>query len=107
MTVIRILSLNFISNYWITFTQAQLDDLVRDLGLPKDKSEYLALELKRQSVLAKEESAYVYRDRKKDFTPFFAKGDSSPMVYCFDVERNRTVTRLKNGNFLLICQSVV
>ena len=36
-----------------TFTQEELNNLVRDLGLPKDGAEYLAAALKRKNLLAK------------------------------------------------------
>ena len=43
------------------FVQEELDDLVRDLGLSKDKSEYLAAILKK-NLLSKEVTASFYCD---------------------------------------------
>ena len=54
-----------------TFTREELNDLVRDLGLPKDGAEYLAAALKKKNLLAKKTTAHFYRDREKEFRKFF------------------------------------
>jgi len=41
-----------------TFNQEELNDLIRDLGLPKDGAEYLAA-LKKKNLLTKRTKAYV------------------------------------------------
>ena len=45
------------------FTQEE-NDLVRDLGLPKDGTEYLAAALKKTNLLSTKTIAYFYRDRE-------------------------------------------
>jgi len=42
----------------VLFDQAALNDLVRDLGLPKDKSELLGLRLKERNLFAQFTMAY-------------------------------------------------
>lgn len=70
------------NNYWKikkteTFDQRELNDLVRDFQLPKDGTYYLAAILKKKILLAKETSAYYYRDREKDFRQFFTNGEDN------------------------------
>lgn len=69
-----------------TFTQKELNDLVRDLGLPKDGAEYLAAALKRKHLLANGTTASFYRDREKKFRKFFTNDTENSLVYCSDVK---------------------
>lgn len=69
-----------------TFNREELNDLVRDLNLPKDGAELLASRLKNKNLLAKKVSAYFYRDREKEFRKFFTKDDENSVVYCSDVK---------------------
>lgn len=48
------------------FTQNELNDLVRDLGLPKDSSELLGSRLRAKNLLCPGTSFYVYRNREKE-----------------------------------------
>ncbi|CAL1671987.1 unnamed protein product [Lasius platythorax] len=67
------------------FTQQELNDLIRDLGLPKDGAEYLATTLKRKNLLSKGATAYFYRDREKDFRQYFSHNKKCSLVFCSDV----------------------
>lgn len=65
------------------FTQIELNDLVRDLGLTKEKAELLGSRLKEKNLLAVGTSIYVYRKREQQFSNFFVQeGD---LVYCSDI----------------------
>lgn len=65
------------------FNQAELNDLVRDLGLSKELSELLASRLKEKNMLHKETNVTFYRNREKSLLAFF-KTDKD-FVYCCDV----------------------
>ncbi|GFS88590.1 uncharacterized protein TNCV_1461931 [Trichonephila clavipes] len=65
------------------FFQSDLNDLVRDLGLPKDTAEVLGSRLKERHLLNSGVSFSWYRFRKKEFVPFLRKrGD---LVFCNNV----------------------
>ena len=66
------------------FTQAHLNDLVRDLGLTKDKAELLGSRLHERQMLAAGTSVTFYRKRDLIFTQYFAQNDV--LVYCSDVQ---------------------
>lgn len=53
------------------YTQAQVNDLVRDLELSKEKSELLASHLKDQNFLERNVKTTVYRTRHKPYSEFF------------------------------------
>jgi hypothetical protein len=61
-----------------------LNDLVRELDLPKIKAELLGSRLKQKNLLAPGTNFAFYRHREQEFMPFFAKSES--LVYCTDVE---------------------
>ena len=63
--------------------QAELNDLIRDLGLPKELSELLASRLKEKNMLQKETNVTFYRNRGKGLLAFFETGND--FVYCCDV----------------------
>lgn len=65
------------------FAQDELNDLIRNLGLPKDASEVLASTLKKKNLLAKGVKVSVYRKREEQFRQFFENQDS--IVYCANV----------------------
>jgi hypothetical protein len=69
-----------------TFNQEKLNDLIRNLGLPKDGAEYLAAALKKKNLLSKGTNAYIYRDREKEFRKFFTKDEENSLVFCSDVK---------------------
>lgn len=65
------------------FTQIELNDLVRDLGLTKEKAELLGSRLKEKNLLAIGTSIHVYRKREQQFSKYFKQeGD---LVYCSDI----------------------
>lgn len=51
-------------------TKTEPNDLVRDLGLPKEKSKLLCYKLNQKHVLASETSAYCYKTRDNEIAPF-------------------------------------
>ncbi|CAG9790224.1 unnamed protein product [Diatraea saccharalis] len=65
------------------FSQGELNDLVRDLGLSKDAAELLGSRLKNKKLLSPGTSFSWYRHREKNFTQFFSK--ESNLIYCDDV----------------------
>lgn len=64
-------------------SQKDLNDLIRELDLPKDKSELLASRLQEFGCLQKETRICVYRDRDLPFSAHFEK--DSKMVFCNDI----------------------
>lgn len=65
------------------FTQAELNDLVRDLDISKDKSELLASRLKAKNLLSDEVRISFYRDRHQKFGKYYSTKDS--VCFCNDV----------------------
>lgn len=65
------------------FDQAELNDLVRDLGLSKAGAELLASRLKEKRCLKKKTKITFYRDRDKEFRQYFSKDGS--LVFCHDI----------------------
>lgn len=64
-------------------TQNDLNDLVRDLGLPKSKAELLGSRLKQWNLLAGDVRVSTFRNRQKEFeTFFFMEGD---LVACNNI----------------------
>ena len=68
----------------ILFYLAQLNDLIRDLNLSKDKAELLGSRLKEKNLL-NENVRIFYRNRKEDLIKFFSDEDS--LIYCNDVNK--------------------
>lgn len=66
------------------FSQKELNDLVRDLGLSKESAELLGSRLKNKNLLSSGTSFSWYRHREKEFTQFFYKEGN--LVYCNDVQ---------------------
>lgn len=83
------------------FSQSELNDLVRDLGLSKDAAELLGSRLKNKNLLSSGTSFSWYRHREKEFTQFFSKeghlvfcNDVQGLMKCFDVEYDSSEWRL-------------
>ncbi|KAI6658231.1 hypothetical protein LOD99_15500 [Oopsacas minuta] len=67
-----------------TFTQGELNDLVRDLDLSKDKAELLASRLKQKNLLDKDVLVSHYRKRNFDLAQYYTT--DGPLCYCNDIE---------------------
>ena len=65
------------------FSQDDLDDLVRDLDLPKTSAELLASRLQERRLLAPGTIISRYRHREQEFHKFFTS--EAGLVYCSDV----------------------
>lgn len=64
-------------------TQQELNDLIRDLGLTKDKGELLSSRLKEWNLVEKCVKVSEQRDRQKPFSKFFATDNG--LVHCNDI----------------------
>lgn len=64
--------------------QSELNDLVRDLELTKEKSELLASRMLQWKFLQKGTKVSVYRKRHEQFSIFFEKNDS--ICFCKDID---------------------
>jgi len=71
-----------------TSTQEELNDLVRDLGLPKDGAEFLASYFKKKNMLSNDAKVSFYRDREKSFRKYFTEEntDDGKLVYCNNID---------------------
>lgn len=65
-------------------SQSELNDLVRELGLSKKKSELLGSRLQGWNLLQQGTSVAVYRIRDREFVQYFKEGDD--LSYCDDVD---------------------
>lgn len=65
------------------FNQQELNDLIRECGLCKEKSELLASRLKEKNLLTRGTNVTFYRKREQKFIPYFEEKDS--FVYCNDI----------------------
>ncbi|KAI6656196.1 hypothetical protein LOD99_1529 [Oopsacas minuta] len=65
------------------FNQSELNDLVRDLDLPKESAELLGSRLKEKNLLLPETKFYSYRNRAIEFLKYFIMEDG--FVFCHDV----------------------
>lgn len=66
------------------FSQNELNDLIRDLGLTKERAELLTSRLKEKHLLESTCKVSYYRNRSKSLATFF-KVDG-PLCYCHDIE---------------------
>ncbi|QQP52525.1 Uncharacterized protein FKW44_004703, partial [Caligus rogercresseyi] len=66
-----------------TFSQCELNDLVRDLSLSKISSELLASRLKEKNLLGKDVRISFFRRRHEDYMGYFCQEED--LVYCRDV----------------------
>ena len=60
-----------------------MNDLIKDLGLPKDAAEHLASDFNKRNLVMKGTQSTVYRTREKAFFNLFSR--ESDLVYCSDV----------------------
>ena len=66
------------------FTQEELNDLVRDLGLSKESAQILGSRLKEKRLLVPGTTFYWYRRREEEFLEYFT--EDGPLVYCNNIE---------------------
>ncbi|GBM28540.1 hypothetical protein AVEN_70135-1 [Araneus ventricosus] len=66
------------------FSQSELNDLVRDLGLSKVGAELLESRLKNKNLLTPRTSFSWYRHLEKEFTQFFSKEGNLVYVMMFN-----------------------
>ena len=71
-----------------TFSKAELNDLVRDLGLSKVNSELLAWRLKEKNVLAPGTNITFFRTREQELSVYFDenKTGNGNFVYWQDIQ---------------------
>ena len=71
-----------------TFNQAELNDLLRDLGLSKVNSELLASRLKKKNALAPDTSITFFCTREQELLVYFDenKTGNDNFVYCQDIQ---------------------
>ena len=62
------------------FSQAELNDLIQDLGLPKQSAELLESRLQEKILLTPGTSFAWYRNREKHFEPYFS--EDGELAYC-------------------------
>ena len=67
-----------------TFSQSELNDLVRDLSLSKESAELLASRLNEKHLLARDTKVTFYRNRDVEFILFFE--ENGDLVYCTNTE---------------------
>ncbi|GBN23316.1 hypothetical protein AVEN_241342-1 [Araneus ventricosus] len=65
------------------FTQSELNDLVRDLNLPKDSAEVLGNRLKEKNLLAPGTPFSWFRNSEQEFIQFISQ--AGELVYCSDI----------------------
>ncbi|KAI6650813.1 Nuclear pore complex protein [Oopsacas minuta] len=65
------------------FNQSELNDLARDLDLPKESAELLGSRLKEKNLLLPETKFYSYRNREIEFLKYYIMEDG--FVFCHDV----------------------
>ena len=65
------------------FTQSELNDLIRELQLTKEKSELLGSRLREKNMLASGVKFSWYRNREKEFRKYYAQEDQ--LVFCTDI----------------------
>jgi hypothetical protein len=88
------------------FTQSELNDLIRELQLTKEKSELLGSRLREKNVLASGVKFSWCGNREKEFRKYYAQEDR--LVFCTDIrnllhqlgERENTRMIIAPGAFL-------
>jgi hypothetical protein len=80
------------------FTQSELNDLLRELQLTKEKSELIGLRLCENNMLASRVKFSWYRNREKEFRKYYAQEDQ--LLFCTDI-RN-LVHQLERENMIVV-----
>lgn len=76
-------AITFLISSYQLFTQSELNDLVRDLDLPKEATELLGSRLNEKNLLAPRTKFSFFRNREKDLVQFLKMEES--FVVCDDV----------------------
>ena len=66
-------------------TQAQLNDLTRDLYLSKKSAQLFEFRLRKNNLLAPQTTFYWYRNRDDEFRKYFTRDEQHWLVYYNDV----------------------
>jgi len=70
---------SFNKSWWLLasslFDQAEINDVIRDLSLPKQSSELLASRLQEKHLLHPGTNITFYRNREPEFFQFFTSSD--------------------------------
>ncbi|XP_076053032.1 uncharacterized protein LOC143032339 [Oratosquilla oratoria] len=69
----------------VPLTQADLNDLTRDLNLSKESAQLLGSRLREKNLLAPETTFFWYREREREFRQFFTTQKDSSLVYCNNI----------------------
>ena len=69
----------------VTLSQAQLNDLTRNLGLSKESAQLLGSRLIGSNLLASGTTCFWYRKRNEKFCKVFSLHVNSSLVYCSDI----------------------
>lgn len=69
----------------IPFSQAELNDLTRDLCLSKESAQLLGSRLCEHNVLAPGTTFAWYRNRDKELRKFFSSDTETSLVYCNNI----------------------
>uniref|UniRef100_UPI00358F0AE9 uncharacterized protein n=1 Tax=Myxine glutinosa TaxID=7769 RepID=UPI00358F0AE9 len=67
------------------FSQAELNDLTRDLCLSKESAQLLGSRLRESRLLAPETTFSWYRSREEEFREYFSSDDEVSLVYCSNI----------------------
>uniref|UniRef100_UPI0035902CB4 uncharacterized protein n=1 Tax=Myxine glutinosa TaxID=7769 RepID=UPI0035902CB4 len=67
------------------FSQAELNDLTRDLCLSKESAQLLGSRLRENRLLAPETTFSWYRSREEEFREYFSSDDEVSLVYCSNI----------------------
>jgi hypothetical protein len=65
------------------FTESELNDLIRELQLTKEKSKLLGSRLRQKNMLASGVKFSWYRNREKEFRKYYTQEDK--LVFCTDI----------------------
>lgn len=66
-------------------SQAELNDLTRDLGLSKESSQLLGSRLSENNLLSPQTTFFWYRSRDEVFRKYFSSDQEASLVYCNNV----------------------
>ena len=67
------------------FSQAELNDLTRDLGLSKESAQLLGSRLSENNLLSAETTFFWYRSRDEEFRKYFSSDQKNSLVYCNNI----------------------